>query len=179
MRTHQDWRCPAVQLTESWSSEQTNGGSEHAHQMLGQLVDQGCDVACDRPQGACKALNTFNPCLWQGLWRLYKADTLLWRKKRIKKELGSLWASAELTILPGCKGNVTLVFGTFAYSWRIGALLLDVAYGRLAKTVEIKTVLFLISTHRGLTTAMTAGCTMLALLLENMHPWSPISCLLV
>ena len=43
--------------------------------MLEQLVGQGCDVAYDRPQGACKALETLNPCLWQGVWRLCKTDT--------------------------------------------------------------------------------------------------------
>jgi hypothetical protein len=138
--------------------------------MLEQLVGQGCDVAYDRSQGACKALETLNTCLWQGVWRLCKTDTCGEGGKGgggVRKQLRALWTNAILTILPGCKGNMTLVLCIFGYSWRIGALLGDTAYGRLAKTAEIKTILSLISPHRGLTTPMSAGCTTLALQLSS------------
>jgi len=58
--------------------------------MLEQLVGQGCDVAYDRPQGACKALKTLNPCLWQSLRRLCKIDTGEGGFAGVRKQLTAL-----------------------------------------------------------------------------------------
>lgn len=139
--------------------------------MIEQLVGQGCAVAYDRPQGACKALETLNPCLWQDLWRLCKTDTwgggvacdeetaqspvsqcCTYHPPRLQGEHDTgtlhLWIQLEDWCPPGRYGL-----------WKVGQ--------DPAKTAEIKTVLSLISPHRGLTTPMSAGCTTLTLLLSS------------
>ena len=61
--------------------------------------------------------------------------------------LRDLWKNTDLTIPPADKGNVTVVLNNVDYNHKIGALLQDPAYRRLAKgpteTVKHRTSLLL------------------------------------
>jgi hypothetical protein len=64
-----------------------------------------------------------------------------------RKALRALRKNTDLTILPADKGNATVVLNTVEYNQKIGTLLEDLAYRRLAKdpteAVDSKTILLL------------------------------------